>query len=116
MRTLPSETEPRRADKVRVTRDSIVVELTDGRTIKVPLSWYPRLQHGTTSERESWRLIGAGTGIHWPDLDEDISVDGLLAGLPSGECQSSFNKWLASRPKRRPNKRIQPTARKPRRG
>jgi hypothetical protein len=92
------------------------VDLSDGRTIKIPLSWYPRLEHGTAKERENWRLIGAGTGIHWPDLDEDLSVDDLLAGLRSGESQSSFDDWLASRPNRRPNKRTQPTARKPRRG
>jgi hypothetical protein len=112
MRTSPSETAPRRAKKVRVTRDSIIVELTDGRTLEVPLSWYPRLQRGTTDERRNWRLVGAGTGIHWPDLDEDISIEGLLAGLPSAESRSSFKQWLASRRKRRRSKRLQPTAAK----
>ena len=116
MRTSPAETDPKTADDVRITRDSIVVDLSDGRTIKVPLSWYPRLQHGTAKERGNWRLIGAGTGIHWPDLDEDVSVDGLLAGRASGESPSSFNKWLASRPKRQPNKHLQPTAAKRRGG
>ncbi len=116
MRTSPTETDPKTADNVRITHDSIVVDLSDGRTIKVPLSWYPRLQHGTAKERENWRLIGAGTGIHWPDLDEDVSVGGLLAGRSSGESPSSFNKWLASRPKRQPDKRSQPTAAKRRGG
>lgn len=116
MRTSPTEPEPGKADAVRVTRDAIVVDLTDGRTIEVPLVWYPRLQHATARERANWRLLGSGTGIHWPDLDEDVSVDDLLAGLPSGESQSSFDAWLASRPKRQPNKRMQPTARKPSRG
>jgi hypothetical protein len=101
MRTSPAETGANTADDVRITRDAIVVDLSDGRTIKVPLSWYPRLQHATAEERQNWRLIGAGTGIHWPDLDEDVSVDGLLAGRASGESPSSFDKWLASRPKRR---------------
>ncbi len=81
MRTSPTETEPRGADTVRVTRDSLVVDLTDGRTLTVPLSWYPRLEHGTAGERDNWRLIGAGTGIHWPDLDEleTGTVEGVLA-------------------------------------
>jgi hypothetical protein len=84
--------------------------------LTVPLSWYPRLEHGTVGERDSWRLIGAGTGIHWPDLDEDICIDDLIAGLPSNESSSSFNKWLAARPKRKPDNPMQPTPRKPRRG
>lgn len=116
MRTSPTETAPPSAERIRTTRDSLVVDLADGRTIKVPLSWYPRLQHGTSKERDNWRLVGAGTGVHWPDLDEDISVDGLLAGLPSAESQSSLESWLASRPKRHPGKRMQRAARRPRRG
>ncbi len=116
MRASPAETGATTADNVRITRNSIVVDLSDDRTIKVPLSWYPRLQHGTAKERENWRLIGAGTGIHWSDLDEDVSVDGLLAGRSSGESPSSLNKWLASRSKRQPNKRLQPTAAKRRSG
>ena len=116
MRTSPAETGATTADEVRITREFIVVDLSDGRTIKVPLSWYPRLQHGTAKERENWRLVGGGTGIHWPDLDEDVSVDGLLSGHPSGESPSSFSKWLASRPKRQPNKRSRSTATKRRGG
>jgi hypothetical protein len=68
-----------------------------GHTISVPLGWYPRLLHGTPGERNHWRLIGGGEGIHWPDLDEDISVENLLAGKPSGESQRSFKRWLQER-------------------
>jgi hypothetical protein len=89
------------ATGVEVTDDILSVELADGRTIAVPLAWYPRLAHGTTEERASWRLIGGGRGIHWPGLDEDISVANLLAGQPSAESQSSLKKWLAARPKPR---------------
>jgi len=82
---------------VLVTEDTLSVELSDGRSISVPTDWYPRLIHGSHSERSNWRLIGRGEGIHWPDLDEDISVEGLLVGKPSGESQKSFKKWLANR-------------------
>jgi len=82
---------------VSVTADNLTVELTDGRTISVPLAWYPRLLHGLPSERENYSLIGRGEGIHWPDLDEDISVAGLVAGQPSGESQSSLDRWLKTR-------------------
>lgn len=79
---------------VTVTEDTLTVELSDGRTIAVPLAWYPRLIHATKKKRGNWRLIGKGQGIHWPDLDEDVSVEGLLAGRPSGESQESFRRWL----------------------
>jgi len=82
---------------VLITEDTLSVELSDGRTISVPLEWYPRLVHATPEERSNWRLIGRGQGIHWEDLDEDISIEGLLAGKPSGESQASFKKWLAER-------------------
>ena len=82
------------AGEVTVTEDTLTVELSDGRTIAVPLAWYPRLIHATKKERGNWRIIGKGQGIHWPDLDEDISVEGLLAGRPSGESQESFRRWL----------------------
>jgi len=86
----------------------LIVELHDGRTISVPVEWYPRLAHGSAHERQQWELIGPGIGIHWPALDEDISVEGLLQGLPSGESAASFKRWLAAR--RRPaNPRLQPT-------
>lgn len=85
------------AEDVLVTEDTLSVDLSDGRTIMVPLAWFPRLLHGTKEERNKWRLIGRGQGIHWEDIDEDISVENLLAGRPSGESQTSFKKWLAKR-------------------
>ena len=85
------------AEKVKVTEDTLSVDLSDGRTISVPLAWFPRLLHSTPEERNHWRLIGKGHGIHWEDIDEDISVEGLLAGKPSGESQTSFKKWLSGR-------------------
>ena len=86
-----------RVVEVKFTKDTLSVALRDGRTITVPLAWYPRLAHATPEERGNWRLIGLGEGIHWPDLDEDISIDGLVAGRPSAESQSSLRRWLASR-------------------
>jgi uncharacterized protein DUF2442 len=80
-----------------VGEDTLEVDLSDGRSISAPLAWYPRLLKGTTSERRNWRLIGGGEGVHWPDLDEDISVENLLAGKPSGESQQSFLRWLERR-------------------
>ena len=85
------------AEDVTVTDDTLTAELSDGRTISVPLSWYPRLIHARLEERNNWRLIGAGEGVHWPDLDEDISVEMLLGGWPSGESQRSFKQWLAAK-------------------
>jgi hypothetical protein len=85
------------AEKVKITRDTLQVDLCDGRTISVPLAWFPRLQKATAEERNKWRLIGKGQGIHWSDIDEDISIEGLLAGRPSGESQTSFKKWLEGR-------------------
>jgi len=85
------------AQLVQVTDDALIVDLADGRTVSVPLAWYPRLAHGTPKERGAWELIGRGHGIHWPGLDEDISVEGLLAGHGSGESQSSLQEWLAER-------------------
>ena len=91
------EVRPPRAQRVIVTDDSLTVDLVDGRTVSVPLAWYPRLSHGTPSERDNWRLIGQGEGVHWPDLDEDISIENLLNGRVSGESQSSLKRWLAGR-------------------
>ena len=82
------------AQSLRVSDNALVVDLADGRTITVPLAWFPRLAHGTPAERANWRLIGSGLGIHWPDLDEDISVESLLAGRRSGETQESLRRWL----------------------
>ena len=86
-----------KAETVKVTEDTLSVDLNDGRTISVPLEWFPRLVHATRAERNNWRLIGRGHGIHWEDIDEDISIEGLLAGRPSGETQESFKKWLSQR-------------------
>jgi hypothetical protein len=85
------------ARSVSVTDDALIADLADGRTITVPLPWFPRLAHGTSAERNNWRLIAGGEGIHWPDLDEDISVESLLAGRRSGETQESLRRWLRGR-------------------
>ena len=78
MNTLAIEPRTTFAENVRVTSEALSVELSDGRNVTAPLAWFPRLQHGTAKERNNWRLIGRGEGIHWPDLDEDISVEGLM--------------------------------------
>ena len=109
MRTSTAETQAPWAVRARVTAEAVVVDLNDGRTITAPLAWYPRLLHGTGRERKNWRLIGGGEGIHWPDLDEDLSVEGLLAGRPSAESQASFKRWLAGRRPRAT--RMRPTPR-----
>ena len=85
------------AQSVTVKDDALIADLADGRTITVPLAWFPRLAHGTPQERANWRLIGGGEGIHWPDLDEDISVESLLAGRGSSETQESLRRWLQHR-------------------
>ncbi|MBI3523486.1 MAG: DUF2442 domain-containing protein [Betaproteobacteria bacterium] len=85
---------------VTVSESALTVELEDGRTVAAPLGWYPRLAHASPEEWVRWRLIGAGIGIHWEDLDEDISVEGLILGKPSGESQKSFQRWLAGRSKK----------------
>jgi hypothetical protein len=82
---------------VSLSDEAISVDLHDGRTIVAPLGWFPRLVHATAKERKHWRLIGRGTGIHWPDLDEDVSISNLLLGQPSGESQRSLQQWLAAR-------------------
>ena len=89
------------AESVRISDDTLSVDLSDGRTISAPLAWFPRLSHATRAERKHWRLIGRGQGIHCEDIDEDISVENLVAGRPSGESQASFKKWLAARPAHR---------------
>jgi len=91
------ESSPARAVGVEVTDDTLRVYLVDGRTILVPVAWYPRLDHGSPAERHNWQLIGRGEGIHWPDLDEDLSVESLLLGRASGESQRSLKSWLATR-------------------
>ena len=84
---------------VTASDEALTVDLADGRTIAVPLAWFPRLAHGSPAERGNWRLIGSGAGIHWPELDEDISVESLLKGWRSGESQESLRRWLLTRPK-----------------
>lgn len=86
-----------RAVSVTVTDDTLSVDLEDGRTISVPIVWYPRLAHGTPEERANFRISGAGYGIHWPDLDEDIGIEGLLLGKKSTEGPASFERWLVKR-------------------
>ena len=85
------------ADTVTVTDDTLTVGLMDGRSISVPLAWYPRLLHARSAERGKWQLIARGEGIHWPDVDEDISVSSLIAGRPSAESAASLQRWLAGR-------------------
>jgi hypothetical protein len=83
--------------KVTITDDTLSVDLSDGRTISVPLAWYPRLLNGSILERNDYRLIADGSGIHWHQLDEDISLKNLILGQPSGESQTSFQRWLKNR-------------------
>jgi len=105
MTILTNEKKKFRAFFVEVSDDSLSIDLEDGRSITVPLAWFPRLLNGTPEERSNWKLIGKGEGIHWPELDEDISVENLLKGLPSGESQSSFKKWLSSRSSEKTSRR-----------
>lgn len=97
MHTSMIEIEIPAVENITVTEDTLHVDLSDGRTISVPLAWYPRLTYASRAEQNNWRLIGKGFGIHWEDLDEDISVEGLLIGKPSGESQKSFKEWLKKR-------------------
>lgn len=92
------------------TRDSLVVDLVDGRTISVPLTWYPKLLKATLKQRSQWKSCGGGYGIHWPEIDEDLSIEGLLRGAPApkitvGKTSSRLNK-------RRPSKRVRNRAQK----
>jgi hypothetical protein len=86
-----------RARAAHVGEDSLILELADGRSLSAPLAWYPRLLAGNAAERTHFELIGEGEGIHWPDLDEDLSVESVLAGRPSGESLESFRRWLLAR-------------------
>ena len=109
MTTSSLATETALATDVKVTPEALTVHLQDGRVVSVPLAWYPRLAEGTPAERRRWELIGPGIGIHWPGLDEDISVEALLRGLGSNEGASLLQRWRASR--RPANQALQPTSR-----
>jgi hypothetical protein len=92
---------------VTVTDDTMSVNLEDGRTIAVPIGWYPRLAHGTPTERANFQISGAGYGIYWPELDEDIGIEGLLIGKQSTESAISFERWLQRRKARQPQETAQ---------
>ena len=97
MSSLTTEIEIANAVNVTVSDETLTVGLDDGRVLSIPVSWYPRLMHGSREECDNYRFIGNGLGIHWPDLDEDISVQGVIAGHHSLESQKSLDKWLKSR-------------------
>ena len=99
MATLAVRMDIPHAVNVIIREDTLTIELDDGRTISIPIAWYPRLLHASKVERQGWRLIGKGHGIHWEDIDEDISIEGILAGRPSGESQASLKRWLEARKK-----------------
>lgn len=96
MTTLTLETEPI-ANQVTVTDQKLTVDLVDGRSLSIPLAWYPRLMSASPEERQNWQLLGDGYAIEWTDLDEHIGIEGLLAGRRSGESQRSLECWLATR-------------------
>jgi hypothetical protein len=96
MSTLVLDSDPLAAG-VNVTAEKLTVDLADGRSLSVPLSWYPRLAHGSDAERRNWKLLGDGYAIEWPELDEHIGVEGLVAGRRSGESRQSIERWLATR-------------------
>jgi len=98
MSTLVLEREPA-AVKINVTPESLIVDLEDGRTLIIPLAWYPRLLHVSEAERKNWQILADGYAMEWPDLDEYIGVEGLLAGRRSGESERSFGQWLQGRAK-----------------
>lgn len=97
MNSLETEIQEPKAKSIKISDDSLSVDLFDGRTIIVPLLWYPRLWHGSNEERNNFELIDEGSIIHWPDLDEDLSLSGIVAGRKSGESQKSLKRWLKNR-------------------
>ncbi len=121
MSSLTVETQEARARSAKLTEEGLTVDLVDGRTMIVPLVWFPRLWHGTAQERNHFEIFGGGAYLHWPDLDEDLTVAGLLAGRRSGESPQSLRKWMDSRKRKQrgasheepSNKRRQPTRQKP---
>jgi hypothetical protein len=86
-----------RVINMSITDDTLSIDLEDGRSVSVPIGWYPRLAHGTSAERANVQIAGSGLGLHWPDLDEDIGVEGILLGKRSSESAKSFQKWLEGR-------------------
>ena len=96
MTTLVLEKDPV-AINLHLKENKLIVELEDGRSLAIPLSWYPRLSYATSEEINNWAFLGGGYAIEWPDLDEHIGIEGLLAGRKSGESEASFQKWLDSR-------------------
>ena len=101
--------------KIRVTKDEIIADLVDGRVISVPLAWSWRLSEATPTQRANFRLIGAGQGVHWPEVDEDLSVEGLLHGTPARRPRPSAAEARV-RSQAPPNRRMQPTRQTPARG
>ncbi len=97
MNSLETEIQEPKAKSIKISDDALSVDLFDGRTIIVPLLWYPRLWHGSNEERNNFELIDEGSIIHWPDLDEDLSLSGIVAGRKSGESQKSLKRWLKNR-------------------
>jgi hypothetical protein len=115
--TTAARTDPR-IQEVRVTEDEIIAYLIDGRVVSVPLAWSWRLSDATPAQRANFRLIGTGQGIHWPDIDEDISIEGMLHGVPAHRPRSSAAgaKARSARSQAPPNKRMQPTRKRAARG
>ena len=97
MTSLVSEETQSKVENVLINEDELTLTLSDGRSKSVPLSFYPRLGHASQEERDNWRIIGQSEGIRWPDLDEDLSVEGILAGRRSGESRKSFQRWLEAK-------------------
>ncbi len=107
-----------RIQEVRITMDEIIAHLVDGRVISVPLAWSWRLSEATPAQRANFRLIGTGQGIHWPEIKEDISVEGMLHGVPARRPRSRVGaaRVREARSQAPPNKRMQPTRRRAARG
>jgi hypothetical protein len=95
-----------RVETVYFTRDALVVDLMDGRTISVPLVWYPKLLKATQKQRSNWKICGGGYGIHWPEIDEDLSTEGLLRGAPAAALAKKISKRKITKSKRRPRTTI----------
>ena len=105
-----------RIQDVRVTADEIVAHLADGRVISVPLAWSWRLSEATPAQRANWRLIGSGQEVHWPDVDEDLSVEGMLKGVPAHRPAQAAAAWRKGGHGKPSAKRVQPTHKKTARG